>query len=66
VLVRNDGGSEHSAEVVEASGKRLGAVKLPKGGSEVVAVSWRAGVLVAYDRETHRLTAYELPAAPAP
>jgi hypothetical protein len=66
VLVRNDGGTEHSAEVVEAGGKRLGAVKLPKGGSEVVAVSWKAGLLVTYDREARRLAAYELPAAPPP
>jgi len=64
MLIRNDGGAEHSAEIIDATGKRLGAVKLPQGGAAAVAVSWRAGIAVTYDRATHQLTAYELPAAP--
>jgi hypothetical protein len=56
------------AEVLDANGKPLAAVKLPAGnGAEpVAAVSWKARILVTYDRSSRRLTGYDLSAVLAP
>jgi DNA-binding beta-propeller fold protein YncE len=58
-------GDARRVEVFDAAGGPLGAAKLPSGPG-TAAVSWKARLLVTYDRATRRLTAYELPAAPAP
>jgi WD40 repeat protein len=64
-LLRNDGaGPGHTLELLDAHGTRLQAVRLPADAA--TAVSWKARVVVVYDRTTRRLTAYEMPAAPAP
>ena len=66
VLIRAEGDpAGPSADLFDARGTRLATVKLPHDGAPV-AVSWKAKVLAVYDRDAQRLTAYELPAAPAP
>ena len=65
MLVTNEGvGTGPRAEILDARGASLAAVSLPAGSG--TAVSWKARLLVVYDRGTRRLTAYELPAAPVP
>jgi hypothetical protein len=58
LLVRT--GPNPAAEILDASGTRLAAVALPAAGADGLAVSWKAGLVVTYDRATRVLTAYDL------
>jgi hypothetical protein len=63
-FVRNDGfGTGHTVEVLDARGTLLGSVKIPPAGrgTTMVATSWKARILVLYERKTQQMTAYELP-----
>ena len=67
LLIRaHQAGAASTAELINADGKRIAAVKLPPGGAEVLAVSWKAGIVVTYDRDARLLTAYDLTGAMAP
>ena len=68
VLVRDDGtGSPRAVEVRDVRGTLIGAAKIPPTSPDAaVAVSWKARAVVVYDRAGRKLTAYELPAVPAP
>jgi hypothetical protein len=66
MLVTNEGiGAGPRAEILDARGTPQAAIKLPTGKG-TVAVSWKARILVTYDRSSRSLTAYDLPAALAP
>jgi len=67
-FVRNDGlGTGNSVEVLDAKGVVLATAPIPRGKGAVVALSWPARAVVMYERDTGRLTVYDLPdAAVAP
>jgi hypothetical protein len=67
-LVRNDGfGTGHTVEVLDTAGALLARVAIPPGET-VAATSWKAKLVVMYDRGTQKLTAYDLSpvVSPAP